>query len=94
MRIKKSDYIFLTVIVVVIAVFILISGQIKTKRTPKDQTHQPFYEMRQKGIDKIDVDKECPACHDGKTIAFPEGHPAKPGSGVMRCLFCHKLKGQ
>jgi hypothetical protein len=25
-------------------------------------------------------------------VKFPANHPAKPGGGPMRCLFCHKSK--
>jgi hypothetical protein len=47
--------------------------------------------MRAEGKAKIEVDALCAKCHDGVQIPFPETHPAKPGAGVMRCLFCHKV---
>jgi len=92
MRLKKSDVIFLVGIAAVLALFIVISGKEKTKLTPKDEQHQTFYDMYEKGTAKIDIDGKCPECHDGTTIPFPENHPPKPGDGVMRCLFCHKLQ--
>lgn len=92
MTLTKRDWLFIAGILVILAIFIAISGQEKTVKMPKDATHQQFYDLRKDGVDKIKVDALCPSCHDGKIIPFPPNHPLKPGSGPMRCLFCHKLE--
>ena len=92
MTLNRRDWIFIAVILVVLAVFFAISGEEKTVKMPKDATHQPLYQLLAEGQKRIDVDARCPSCHDGKTIPFPPNHPLKPGSGPMRCLFCHKLE--
>lgn len=91
MSIKKRDWLFIALILTVLAIFIAISGKEKTTRLPKDPTHAAFARMLAEGKKKIEVDALCAECHDGVKIAFPEKHPAKPGQGVMRCLFCHKV---
>lgn len=87
---KKRDWIFVVLVLAVFGVFILISGEEKTTRLPKDVTHQPFYDLLAQGKKKIEVDALCAECHDGVKIPFPPEHPVKPGGGPMRCLFCHK----
>ncbi len=91
MKIGKRDWIFIGIIAVVVIIFITISGPEKTKKVPRDTTHQQFYDLMKAGKTKSDVDPLCADCHDGVKIRFPADHPAKPGGGPMRCLFCHKL---
>ena len=91
MSLKKRDALFVLLIIVVLGIFIAITGKEKTKKLPKDSIHAPFAQMRAEGKAKIEVDALCAKCHDGVQIPFPEKHPAKPGAGVMRCLFCHKV---
>jgi hypothetical protein len=81
---------FIAIIAVVFLAFYLISGPEKTKKLPKDATHQQFNDMLKAGKKKSEVDPLCESCHDGIKIKFPDKHPAKPGGGPMRCLFCHK----
>jgi hypothetical protein len=88
----KRDWIFVGILVVVLLIFIAISGKEKTKKLPVDATHQQFNDMLKAGKKKSEVDPLCEACHDGVKIKFPENHPAKPGGGPMRCLFCHKVQ--
>jgi len=90
MKIGKRDGIFIGIVIAVFAVFYLISGPEKTKKLPKDDTHKQFLEMLNAGKKKSEVDPLCETCHDGVKIKFPANHPAKPGAGPMRCLFCHK----
>ncbi len=92
MKIDKRDWIFIAIIAAVIIVFVFISGPEKTKLVPRDHNHQRFHDMIRDGKSKMDVDPHCAECHDGVKIRFPENHPAKPGAGPMRCLFCHKIK--
>ncbi len=92
MTFRKRDGLFLLIVAAVFITFYAISGSIKTTRVPYDETHRPFYEMREAGMKKIEVDAQCEQCHDGEQIAFPPEHPAKPGDAPMRCLFCHKLE--
>ena len=91
MSIGKRDWIFIAIIAAVIIIFVLISGPEKTKRVPQNADHQRFHEMIKAGKTKKEVDPLCAECHDGVKIKFPENHPAKPGGGPMRCLFCHKI---
>lgn len=90
MKIGKRDWIFAGIVAAVFLAFFLISGPEKTKKLPKDVTHQQFNEMLKAGKKKSEVDPLCEACHDGVKIKFPDKHPAKPGGAPMRCLFCHK----
>ena len=92
MSIGKRDWIFIGIIAAVIAIFVLISGPEKTKTVPVNPDHQRFHDMIKAGKGKKDVDPLCAECHDGVKIAFPPDHPAKPGAGPMRCLFCHKIR--
>ncbi len=89
---KKRDWIFVAVVIGVLGVFIAISGKETTKKVPRDTVHSRFYDMLSSGNKRIDVDALCAECHDGVKIPFPAGHPAKPGAGPMRCLFCHKTE--
>jgi len=90
----KRDWIFVGILAAVLFIFIAISGEEKTKKLPLDATHQQFNDMLKAGKKKSEVDPLCEACHDGVKIKFPEKHPAKPGGGPMRCLFCHKSHKQ
>jgi hypothetical protein len=92
MKFQKRDWYFVAIIVVVLGIFIVISGKEKTKLVPLDADHQKFHDMIKAGKSKKEVDPLCEACHDGVKIAFPKDHPAKPGGQPMRCLFCHKIK--
>lgn len=90
MKIGRRDWIFFGIIAAVLLVFYLLTGPEKTKKLPKDATHQQFNEMLKAGKKKSEVDPLCETCHDGIKIKFPDKHPAKPGGAPMRCLFCHK----
>ena len=92
MKIGKKDWIFVGLVALVVIVFFAISGEEKTKKVPVDATHQQFYDLMNAGKKKGEVDPLCEACHDGVKIKFPADHPAKPGGGPMRCLFCHKMQ--
>jgi hypothetical protein len=72
---------FIAIIAVVFLAFYLISGPEKTKKLPKDATHQQFNDMLKAGKKKSEVDPLCESCHDGIKIKFPDKHPAKPGGG-------------
>lgn len=90
LSLKKRDWIFIAIIAAVLGTFIAISGKETTKKIPRDATHARFYDLLAAGKKKIEVDPLCAECHDGVKITFPANHPAKPGEGPMRCLFCHK----
>jgi hypothetical protein len=91
-NIGKKDWIFIAIIVVVLGIFLAITGKEKTKKIPYDDKHRPFYDLWKKTGSKMDVDKGCPACHNEQGgIPFPAKHPVKPKDGPMRCIFCHKL---
>ncbi len=92
MKLGKRDWIFIGVILLVLLFFIAISGTEKTKKLPRDATHQQFHDMLNAGKKKSAVDPLCESCHDGVKIKFPAKHPAKPGAAPMRCLFCHKYR--
>lgn len=90
MQIKKRDWIFIAGTLVILGIFITISGEEKTTRIPQDAEHRIFNDMLKAGKKKMEVDVLCAECHDGVKITFPANHPAKPGQGPMRCTFCHK----
>jgi len=93
LKLGKKDWIFIGLIAVVVIIFIVISGEEKTKKVPFDDKHKPSYEIFKKTGNKLDADIGCPACHfDNGGIPFPAKHPVKPKDGPMRCLFCHKLQ--
>lgn len=92
MKIDKRDWLFIGIIVMVLAIFLAISGKEKTKLVPQNADHQKFHDMFKAGKSKKEIDPLCEACHDGIKITFPKDHPAKPGGQPMRCLFCHKIK--
>lgn len=102
MKIEKRDWFFIALVVVILAVFIGISGKEKTKPVPRDDMHKPVYQEAYKnapGPDaslfkktffkpaKKDAEKLCEPCHAQYNIKLPPNHPPK-----HRCLFCHKLQ--
>lgn len=86
MTIKQRDWLFIGLIVVILAVFFSISGKVKTTRVPFDDDHRRFFEIVQKEGKKA-AEKFCGECHSDQGIPFPKDHPPK-----FRCLFCHKLE--
>ena len=92
MKIGRNDWIFIALIVVVLAIFYAISGKERTKKVPLDDNHKSFYEIVKQTGSKMEADKGCPSCHNEQGgVPFPAKHPVKPKDGPMRCLFCHKL---
>ena len=86
MTIHKRDWLFVGLIVVILAVFFAISGSIKTHRVPFDDNHRRFYDIVRNDGKKA-AEKFCGECHNEKGVPFPKDHPPK-----FRCLFCHKLQ--
>jgi hypothetical protein len=86
MKIDKRDWLFVGVIVVVLAIFIGLTGKEKTKRVPLDEKHKPFYETYAKTKSKKEAEKGCETCHNENGVRFPPNHPPK-----NRCLLCHKF---
>lgn len=102
MKIDKRDWMFGGVIVVVLGIFIGLTGSEKTKLVPQDTEHQIAYQVAYKNApgpdasifkraffkpDKKGAEVFCEPCHLEKKVPFPPNHPPK-----NRCLFCHKLK--
>jgi hypothetical protein len=95
MKIRRNDWLFIALFGVVLIVFLVISGPVKTKQVPYDDKHSQFYDIVKQTGSKMEADKGCPACHNEQGgIPFPAKHPVKPKDGPMRCLFCHKLKAK
>ena len=101
MKIEKRDWLFIVLVVAVLAIFIAISGKEKTKPVPNNATHKQVYEIAYKNAPaadaslfkkaffrptKKDAEKLCEPCHTQNNIKLPPNHPPK-----HRCLFCHKL---
>lgn len=101
MKIEKRDWFFIGLVVVILAIFIGISGKEKTKPVPNNATHKQVYEIAYKNAPAADAslfkktffkpakkeaEKSCEPCHDAQGIKLPPNHPPK-----HRCLFCHKL---
>ena len=102
MKIDKRDWMFIALIVVVLGIFIGISGKEKTTPVPNNQMHKIAYEAAFRKApgpddsifkraffkpDKKGAEAYCEPCHKEKGVSFPPNHPPK-----NRCLFCHKLK--
>jgi hypothetical protein len=102
MKIDKRDYYFIGIVVVVLGIFVALTGKEKTTTVPKNEMHKVSYDAAYKNApgpdaslfkrafykpDKKAAEVFCEPCHKEKGIAFPPNHPAK-----NRCLFCHKLK--
>ena len=102
MKIDKRDWIFITVVVAVLGIFIGISGKEKTTTVPNDEMHKIAYEAAFKEApapdasifkraffkpDKKGAEVYCEPCHKEMGVPFPPNHPPK-----NRCLFCHKLQ--
>ncbi len=93
MKITKKDWAFIALVVVVLAIFIVISGREKTKKVPFDDTHKVFYQKAENGLPgQKEADLGCPQCHNNEQggIPFPAKHPVKPSAGPMSCHLCHK----
>lgn len=101
MKLKKYDWLFVGLVVVIVGVFVAISGKEKTKTVPHDDAHRVAYDAAYRNAPRPDAslfkrtffkpDKKaaevyCEPCHKEKKIPFPPNHPPK-----NRCLFCHKL---
>ncbi|MDD2899831.1 MAG: cytochrome C [Desulfuromonadaceae bacterium] len=102
MKIDKRDWMFIAIIVVVLGIFIGISGKEKTKTVPNNPMHKISYDAAFKNApgpdasifqrafykpDKKGAEVYCEPCHKEMNVPFPPGHPAK-----NRCMFCHKFK--
>ncbi len=87
MSISRKDLFFIALMGAVLLVFIFISGKETTKKVPLDPTHRPFYDLLKKTGSKMETEKGCGECHNGKGVPFPKNHPAK-----NRCLLCHKME--
>jgi hypothetical protein len=84
MAIKQRDWFFIALVVVVVGIFFLISGETKTSRVPYDENHSRFFQIvREDG--KKAAEKYCTECHN-EAMPLPPDHPP-----AFRCLFCHKL---
>lgn len=102
MKVDKRDGLFIAVIVVVLGIFIAISGKEKTTLVPNNQMHKIAYDTAFRNAsasdaslftrtffkpDKKGAEALCEPCHKEKGVPFPPNHPPK-----NRCLFCHKLQ--
>jgi len=101
MKIEKKDWLFIAMILVVVGIFLSISGKEKTKVVPNNATHKEVYDIAYQNAPGPDAsifevgrfqackklaEKNCESCHEANGIKLPPNHPPK-----NRCLFCHKL---
>ena len=86
MAIKKSDWIFIAIVVAVFGIFFAISGEETTIKVPTDEIHAPFPEMKQT-LGKKETEVFCKECHNTEEMPLSKEHPPP-----FRCLFCHKFK--
>ncbi|MFO7766993.1 MAG: cytochrome C [Pelovirga sp.] len=82
---KKRD-IFLIIAAIAIVTFLWLAPEETTAPVPRDQTHEPFYEIAATEGRKA-AEASCTDCHNDEMIPFSEDHPT-----TFRCLFCHKLQ--
>lgn len=104
MKIDKRDWMFIGLIVVIVGIFISISGREKTKVVPNNAMHRIVYETAYRRApgseaslfkraffkpDKKGAEVYCDPCHREQKVSYPPNHPPK-----NRCLFCHKLENK
>ena len=87
MKVTKRDLLTIAVVVVVVVVLILSTAREKAKRVPADDKHRAFFEIMERGGDRIEAERGCITCHNLRAIPLPKKHPPKE-----QCLICHKLK--
>ncbi|MEI7816376.1 MAG: cytochrome C [Desulfuromonadales bacterium] len=102
MKIDRRDGIFIAAAVVVLGIFVGISGKEKTKLVPNNEMHKISYDAAYRNApgpgasifkraffkpDKKAAEAYCEPCHKEKGVPFSPNHPAK-----NRCMFCHKFK--
>lgn len=86
MKIAKRDWIFITVIVVVVGVLFAGKNKLKSSDTPYDDKHAYFHDVMSKGGDRMELEKKCAVCHGTQSNPLSKGHPPKE-----QCMICHKL---
>jgi hypothetical protein len=86
MKITKRDWIFISVIVVVLGALFVGKNKQKSRDTPYDDKHAYFHEAMGKGGDRMDIEKKCATCHGPQGISLSKRHPPKE-----QCMICHKL---
>ena len=87
MAINKRDWLFVALIVIVLGFFLAISGEEKTTRVPKDDTHLEFHSMvKQEG--KKATEKFCKECHNGFYIVAADGIDV----GLHDFCDCHVIR--
>lgn len=101
MKIDKRDWLFAGLLVVIVGIFVAISGKEKTRPVPWNDTHRVVYETAYRNApgpgvsifkrafykpDKKGAEVYCEPCHKEQGVPFPPNHPSK-----NRCLLCHKL---
>jgi hypothetical protein len=83
MKVAKRDWIFITVVVVVLGVLFVGKNKLKSRDTPYDDKHAYFHVVMS---DRMDIEKKCATCHGPQGIPLSKGHPPKE-----QCMICHKL---
>ena len=87
MRVNRKDFFAIAAVVLLAAILIVAgSGREKAGVVPRDHTHRPFYEAMERGADRSETERGCPACHNARVNPLPQKHPPKE-----QCLICHKL---
>ena len=88
MRVKKFDFIFIAIAVIIIAVLMVNTGGQKPHRVPSDEKHRSLLEEVRKGTKREEVEKVCVSCHNSRIVPLSKNHPPKE-----QCLICHAGKG-
>ena len=86
MAFKKRDGLFIAVIVIVLGIFIAISGEETTVRVPDDDIHHKYFQIVEVEGKKA-TEEFCKECHQPDNLPLSEDHPPP-----FRCLFCHKFE--
>ena len=87
-KLNGRDYLFIGVLIFLMAVFTVGSGRGKGKAVPVDARHRPIYEARKVGRSQVETELVCSTCHGKNSIPLPKNHPPKE-----QCLICHQLVG-
>jgi len=85
MKHAKRDLIFAIAIIATLAVLFLGTGKKLGKDVPSDEDHLTFYQLLEKGEDRITLEKGCVVCHALDSLS--QAHPHKE-----ECMVCHQPK--
>ncbi len=86
MKVTKRDLLVFSAVVAIVIVLAISSAHKKPKPVPFDDKHRSFYEVTERGRDRVETERKCVTCHNPRIIPLSKKHPPKE-----QCLVCHKI---